>query len=110
MRIGRGFGHDFRSDRVDNLVMSYDTWNRLPRHCRVQDLGAFKKEDSTMISLGDADEFFILRPMVQCVEYYKDLDRIFYQGNSERNDILRCISLAKYLVVIHRNNKNFNDY
>lgn len=102
MRIGRGFGHDFRSDRIDNLVMSYDTWNRLPNHCRVQDLGAFKKQDSSMISLGDAEEFFILRQMVQGVEYYKDLDRILDQGKLEESDISRCRALARYLVTIHK--------
>src|ERR1700747_3351668 len=33
MRVGHGFGHDYRADRVDNLVLSFDTWNRLPQHC-----------------------------------------------------------------------------
>jgi hypothetical protein len=68
MRIGHGFGHDYRSDRAENLVMAYDTWNNLPQHCRVQDLGAFRKKDSSMITLGDVDEFFLLRPMIDGVE------------------------------------------
>src|ERR1700730_8959860 len=38
MRIGHGFGHDYRADRVDNQVLAYDTWNLLPKHCRVDDL------------------------------------------------------------------------
>ena len=102
MRIGRGFGHDYRSDRVDNLIMSYDTWNHLPNHCRVQDFGAFRKNDSGMISLGNADEFFILRPMVQGIEYYKDLDRILEEGKLEKYDIPKCKTLAEYLVTIHK--------
>ncbi|HVB12260.1 MAG TPA: hypothetical protein VNE86_03945, partial [Nitrososphaerales archaeon] len=102
MRIGHGFGHDYRSDRVDNLVMEYDTWNNLPKHCRVQDLGAFKKGDSSMITLGDVDEFFILRPMVEGVEYYKDLERIFSAGKLEDYDALRARALAEYLVDIHK--------
>lgn len=102
MRIGHGFGHDYRSDRVENLVMAYDTWNNLPMHCRVQDLGAFRKSDSSMISLGDVDEFFLLRSMVEGVEYYKDLDRIFETGKLEDYDRIRARALADYLVRIHR--------
>ncbi|MFI5421480.1 MAG: hypothetical protein ACHQ1H_10985, partial [Nitrososphaerales archaeon] len=77
MRIGHGFGHDYRADRVDNLVLSYDTWNRLPKHCTIDDLGAFNRHNSSMISLGEAGEFFLVRNMVKGVEYAKDLDRIF---------------------------------
>lgn len=105
MRISHGFGHDYRSDRVDNLVMSYDTWNRLPGHCKVQDLGAFNKTDSSLISLGEADEFFILRPMIEGVEYHKDLDRILDSsspGSLERNDLSRARALAEYLIKIHK--------
>ncbi|MDG6995346.1 MAG: aminoglycoside phosphotransferase family protein [Nitrososphaerota archaeon] len=101
MRISRGFGHDYRSDRIDNLVLSYDTWNRLPKHSKIQDIGAFKKKDSSMLSLGDADEFFLLRPMIDGVEYYKDLDRIFSTGNLQTNDVPRAHALADYLAVIH---------
>lgn len=101
MRISRGFGHDYRADRIDNLVLSYDTWNRLPNHSKIQDIGAFKKSDSSMLSLGDADEFFLLRPMVEGIEYYKDLDRVFAVGVLESNDVPRARALASYLATIH---------
>ncbi|MDG6997581.1 MAG: phosphotransferase [Nitrososphaerota archaeon] len=101
MRISHGFGHDFRADRVDNLVLSYDTWNRLPNHSKIQDIGAFRKSDSSMLSLGDADEFFLLRPMVEGIEYYKDLDRVFATGNLDASDIPRARALAGYLASIH---------
>ncbi len=55
-----------------------------------------------MISLGDADEVFLVRPMIQGVEYYKDLDRIFSNGKLETHDLLRASALAEYLVKIHR--------
>ncbi len=102
MRIGKGFGHDFRADRVDNLVLSYDTWGDLPKHCKVQDLGAFAKRDSSMISLGDSEEFFILRPKVEGVEYFKDLDRLMTEGKLESYDVPRVRALAEYLVLIHK--------
>lgn len=110
MRIGHGFGHDYRSDRVENLVMAYDTWNKLPKHCRVQDLGGFRKSDSSMISLGGVDEFFLLRPMIEGVEYYKDLDRIFASGKLEQYDRTRAKALAEYLVNIHSKKNTNSEY
>jgi hypothetical protein len=102
MRVGNGFGHDYRADRVDNLVLSFDTWNSLPQHVRVKDLGAFRKNDSSMISLADSDEFFLLRQMVKGSEYYKDLDRIFETGKLESHDLEKATAMAEYLVKIHR--------
>ena len=107
MRISHGFGHDYRADRVDNLVLSYDTWNELPNHCKIQDIGAFDKTNSSMISLGDAGEFFLLRSMIQGTEYFKDLDRIFASGKLEETDALRAKALAEYLLRIH-SKKNAN--
>ena len=101
MRIGHGFGHDYRADRVDNLVLSFDTWNRLPHHCNIDDLGAFNRRDSSMISLGEAGEFFLVRKMVKGSEYAKDLDRIFATGSLEELDIYRARALAEYLAGIH---------
>jgi hypothetical protein len=102
MRVGKGFGHDFRADRVGSLVLSYDTWGDLPRHCKVQDLGAFAKTDFSMISLGGAGEFFILRPKVTGVEYFRDLDRLTIEGKLESYDVPRTRALAEYLVSIHK--------
>jgi hypothetical protein len=101
MRLSRGFGHDFRADRVDNLVLAFDTWNYLPQHSKVQDLGAFVKKDSSMLSLGGVGEFFLLRPMIEGSEYYKDLDRIFSSGILSEIDVPRAQSLSEYLVAIH---------
>ena len=107
MRIARGFGHDYRADRVDNLVLSFDTWNKLAKHCKVEDLGALV--GSSMISLGKAGEFFILRPKLEGIEYYKDLDRIAEKGIIDSTDRSRAIALAKYLVRIHSNKKGIKD-
>lgn len=101
MRVTHGFGHDYRSDRVENLMMSYDTWNNLSNHCKILDIGAFNKHDSSMVSLGDVGEFFLLRPMIEGVEYAKDLERIVVQGKLEKHDISRAHALAKYLAKIH---------
>lgn len=101
MRIAHGFGHDYRSDRIENLVLSFDTWNNLPKHCKIIDLGALRKRDSGMLSLGDVGEFFLLRPMIEGVEYAKDLERILVSARLEKQDVPRARALARYLVKIH---------
>ena len=101
LRIGSGFGHDFRADRVDNIVLSYDTWGKLPRHCGVQDFGAFNKVDSSMTSLRSSGEFFLLRPKIEGTEYYRNLDRISSSGKLEDYDVPRAGALAGYLSEIH---------
>ncbi|HKW04420.1 MAG TPA: hypothetical protein VJN71_03885 [Nitrososphaerales archaeon] len=101
MRVGKGFGHDFRADRIDNLVLAFDTWGDLPKHCKIQDIGAFGKRDSSMTSLGQAGEFFVLRPKIEGTEYYKDLDRISEKSSLESYDVPRAKTLAEYLVSIH---------
>ena len=55
-----------------------------------------------MLSLGKGGEFFLLRPMIQGVEYYKDLDRIFETGRLLESDLERTRSLAQYISKIHR--------
>jgi hypothetical protein len=102
MRVGKGFGHDFRADRVGNLILSYDTSRDLPRLCKVQDLGAIARGDSSLISLGVAGEFFVLRPKVEGVEYFRDLDRLTTEGKLESHDVPRTRALAEYLVSIHK--------
>jgi hypothetical protein len=101
MRVSSGFGHDFRADRADNMILAFDTWKYLPRHSPIQDLGAFVKKNSSLLSLSGVDEFFLLRPMIEGTEYYKDLDRIFSSGELSKNDISRAEALSDYLVQIH---------
>jgi hypothetical protein len=108
MRIGHGFGHDYRADRVDNQVLAYDTWNQLPGHCKVDDLGVFNNRDSSMLSLGESGEFFLVRKMVSGTEYANDLNLIFDSGTVAEKDLLRARALAQYLVQIHRT-KNSSD-
>ena len=53
------FGHEHMADRAQILLWEHKTFNGLPRHVRSIDIGAFRRNGS-VISAGDADEFFIL--------------------------------------------------
>ncbi|MEM1524621.1 MAG: hypothetical protein QW618_00620, partial [Nitrososphaerales archaeon] len=104
MKIDKGFGHDYRSDRAANLILAYDTWNKLPKHAKVFDIGTFTKRG--LLSLGDAEEFFIIGEKVEGKEYIHDLERIYNDGKLINLDKERAKALSIYLTEIHSVKKN----
>lgn len=100
MRPG-GFGHDFVSDRAQVLLWQHSAFNKLPKHVRSIDIGAFTSDGKNLKSLGDCGEFFILTEYVEGTLYHVDLDRIKATGEMTSLDEKRCLALSDYLVKIH---------
>ena len=94
------FGHEHPSDRAKILLWQHEAFNKLPRHVRSIDVGAFTKS-GRLKSLGDCGEFFILVEYVEGREYHFDLDRIRDTGELKPLDLERCRVLAEYLAEIH---------
>jgi hypothetical protein len=97
-----GFGHDHFSDRSKILLWQHSTFNKLPRHVRSVDVGAFTVDGESLKSLGDCGEFFIVTEFVDGRLYHFDLDRIKKTGRLNKLDEQRCLTLSDYLVEIHR--------
>jgi len=95
------FGHDHFSDRAQNLLWDHSSFNRLPRHVRSVDVGAFTPEGN-IISAGEAEEFFIITEFAEGQGYNKDLERLLKTGTLEHADEARAKALAEYLVSIHK--------
>jgi hypothetical protein len=95
------FGHEHRSDRAQALLWSHAAYNDLPRHARSIDVGA-TRFSGDLVSLGDADEFFILMEFVDGESYATDLARIRDSGSAGELDFARADALCDYLVEIHR--------
>ncbi|MCS7386371.1 MAG: aminoglycoside phosphotransferase family protein [archaeon GB-1867-005] len=95
------FDHQHFSDRARILLWQHHAFNKLPKHVKSIDVGAFTV-NGKMISLGKCIEFFILTEKVEGTLYHVDLDRIKARGELSNLDIERCKALAKYLVDIHR--------
>src|SRR5690348_2406391 len=53
------FGHEHMSDRARILLWQHGAFNRLPRHVRSLDVGAFQSDGSVM-PLGNSEEFCLL--------------------------------------------------
>jgi hypothetical protein len=97
-----GFGHDHFSDRAQILLWQHSAFNKLPRHVRSIDVGAFVEDGKCLKSLGKCNEFFILTEFVEGTLYHSDLDRIKEKGQLDALDEQRCLALSDYLVEIHK--------
>ncbi len=97
-----GFGHDHFADRAQILLWQHSAFNKLPRHVRSLDVGAFAKDDECLKSLGKCSEFFILTEFVDGSLYHFDLDRMKETGRLSELDEQRCLALSDYLVKIHK--------
>ncbi|MBI5418757.1 MAG: phosphotransferase [Deltaproteobacteria bacterium] len=95
------FGHEHMSDRAQMLLWDYSAFNRLPRHARSLDVGAFQKEGS-LLSLGKAEELFLFMEYVEGKAYIHDLARLQEGGPLTDLDLARADALCDYLAGIHR--------
>jgi len=95
------FGHEHMSDRAQVLLWEHSSFNQLPRHVRSIDVGAFRR-DGSAISLGDADEFFVLTEYVEGRGYFEDLMRMRDDSKLTDIDVARADGLCDYLVEIHQ--------
>lgn len=97
-----GFGHDHFTDRASILLWQHSAFNKLPRHVRSIDVGAFTSKSEDLKSLGDCCEMFILTEFIDGSLYHLDLDRIKETGKIRELDEQRCLALSDYLAEIHR--------
>jgi hypothetical protein len=94
------FGHERRADRAANLILSYDSFNTLPRHVRARDLGLIGAEGQ-LHSLPPGEEFFLLTDYAPGRLYATELQRLAHTGALDDGDIRRAHDLAAYLAEIH---------
>ena len=95
------FGHQDMADRAQVLLSQHRAFNRLPRHVRALDVGAFQL-DGSLISLGDAEEFCLLTEYAQGTPYAKDLEELRDTRTLTDLDRARADALCDYLVEIHK--------
>jgi hypothetical protein len=100
--IGPGpFGHEHMADRAQMLLWDHQAFNLLPRHVRSIDAGAFRRNGSA-VSLGDAEEFFVLTEYAEGRCYIEDVTRMRDAPKLTDIDVARADALCDYLAEIHR--------
>lgn len=95
------FGHDRRADRAALVLLAADTYDTLPRHTRVLDVGALGPQGE-LVSLRGADELYLLTTYVEGSLYARDLRRIEADRRATSADVDRARALAGYLFALHR--------
>src|SRR5207244_4531860 len=95
------FGHEHMADRAQILFWEHKSFNDLPRHIRSIDIGAFRR-DGSVISIGDADEFFILTEYAEGRGYFQDLTRMRDDSRLSALDTERADALCVYFVYVPR--------
>ena len=95
-----GFGQDFPADRANSLIYAHSVYNRLPNHVKSYDAGAILNNGS-LVSIGEAKEFFILMDFIKGAPYAEDLDRIKKTDKLTILDLERSKILAEYEAKIH---------
>ncbi len=91
-----GFGHDYKSDIAQNLILANDTFNKLPKHIKSFDVVGIKK--GALVSM---ENYYILLEEAKGTTYNNDLDRILKSGITEL-DRKKAIAMANYLGQIHK--------
>lgn len=94
------FGHDRRADRAAELLLAADTYGSIPGHTRVLDVGAFRR-DGTSVSLLDSGEYYLLTDYVPGTPYAEDLRRIVEARRATPGDLGRLRVMVDYLVSLH---------
>lgn len=94
------FGHDRRSDRAADVLLAADSFDTIPGHVRVLDVGAFELEGD-VVSLRGTGEFYLLSDWAEGRLYAEDLRRIASSGLNPA-DLSRVDQLVAYLVELHR--------
>jgi hypothetical protein len=102
------FGHQHMADRAQMLLWDHGAFNRLLRHVRSIDVGAFQQDGST-VSLGQAEEFFELTDYAEGNPYVEDMTRMRSDSRLLASDVERADALCDYLVEIHRLRENIPD-
>ena len=99
------FGHDHFSDRAQILLWQHSAFNKLPKHVRSVDVGAFTTEGN-LKSVGDCTEFFIVTEVIEGKPYFQDLERIKEQKSLTVSDVDRCKALSDYIADVHTEKKD----
>jgi hypothetical protein len=94
------FGHEHMADRAQMALWDHKAFNSLPRHVRSIDAGAFRN-NGRAISLGDAEEFFVLTEYAEGHCYVEDVRHLRDDSELREIDVARADALCDYLAEIH---------
>ena len=93
------FGHEFRANRAEEMLIAADTFDLVPQHTRVIDVGAYRGD--SFVSLRNTGEFYLLTEYAEGRPYAHDLREIAESARLSPADLMRVDTLVRYLVNLH---------
>jgi hypothetical protein len=94
------YGHERRSDRARNIILDFDTFNKLPKHVPAIGMGAIS-DSGQVVDLTESREFFLVTKLIAGRMYVDDLKHLLDGRDLVPDDHQRALALADYLVMIH---------
>jgi len=94
-------GHDRRADRVASMLGAFDEFAQIPRHAHALDVGFVARDGSSLISVRDGDEAYLISEFVPGSIYADDLRGIAARGSLRDLDRARLDALVGYLASLH---------
>jgi len=105
VRGDTGWGHDYLGDRASLLILQHRLFNIAPRGTSSRSIDvACVRKDGSLVSLGNALEFFSLVEELRDADgkpYSEDLFNIARRGELTDMDRERCAAVVDYLVNLH---------
>jgi len=98
-------GKEYSADRAQSLILAHSSYALMEHHIRSMDVIGLEK-DGEMISVGNAEEFFILMDEAGGTDYFNDLKKIGQSGTLNDADKNKAAILARFLANLHK--KKFN--
>jgi hypothetical protein len=93
-------GHERRSDRTRNIILDFETFNRLDRHVPALGMGALT-HSGELQPLMDTKEFFLITRFTPGRVFAEDLKNLRTADQLLPEDRQRVLALARYLAEIH---------
>jgi hypothetical protein len=100
-RVNRnGFGHERDADRIAEVWLNFNTFNRMARHVSALDMVGVTS-DNDLMSLAPLQDLLLLTAFAPGQPYAEDLLRIRNDGVCTAQDLRRAQALATYLADLH---------
>ena len=99
------FGHERRADRASNIILDFDSFNRLEQHVTALGMGAFTDSEK-LLSLEETQEFFLITRYAPGRLFAEDLKKLQTASQLLPEDRQRVLTLARYLSSIHTTKKD----
>ncbi len=98
-------GKEYGADRAQSLILAHSSYSLMKNHIRSTDVIGLEK-DGGIVSIGDAEEFFIIMEEARGEDYFNDLKRIGQSDKLESADKDKAVILARYLADLHKQKFN----